>query len=222
MKQALHNRLLSYIYDIEIESLSSEYNESLELVLSHGRYQLLTQGAIYSYEDKYDNFKFSFQKINLDLYNINNVLLLGLGMASIPVILERIFKKNYHYTGVEVDEAVIYLTSKYILDDLKSNIDIFETDAYLFMLQNQNKYDLICMDVFIDDKIPEKFQSIEYLQKLKDSLNQKGLIMFNWLAVTNYDIEIVEKYMNDVFIKIFPNGSNIILASNRMLVNIKT
>lgn len=222
MRQPLYKRLLSYIFDIPIESLQSDHNDSLDLVLSHGRYQLLTQGAIYSYEDKYDNFRLSFEKINLNNHDIQNVLLLGLGMASIPVILERIFNRAYAYTGIEVDDAVVYLASKYIINDLNSNVEIFETDAYIFMLQNTSKYDMICMDVFIDDKIPTPFQSLEFLNLLKNALNDNGILLFNWLAVTPDDIVKVEQYFEHKFLKVFPNSQSIILDNNRMLVNIKS
>ncbi len=221
MQQTLIKKSLSYLFDIGIESISSDYNESLDLVLSHGRYQLLTKGAIYSYEDKYDNFKISFKKIDLDKYEIENVLILGLGMASIPIILERVLGKSYHYTGVEIDEAVIYLTSKYILDDLKSTIEIIQTDANIYMNQNTNKYDMVCMDVFIDDKIPDIFQTIEFLEKLKDSLSTNAVLLFNWLAVSREDIERVSEFYNNIFLKVFSEGQRIKLANNWMLVGEK-
>ena len=118
MIQPLIKRILSYIKDIPIVSTSSEYNEILDLYLVKGRYQLCTENAIYSYGDKYDNFANAFKQIDLD--KVNDVLILGLGLASIPYILETIHQKAFNYTGVEIDDEVIYLASKYVIDDLKS------------------------------------------------------------------------------------------------------
>jgi len=218
MKKPLYKRILSYLFDINIESLSSDYNRSLDLVLSDGRYQLLTEGAIYSYEDKYDNFRKSFQRLDIENQDIDEVLILGFGLGSIPVILERCFGLDYHFTAVEIDASVIYLYSKYISDNLRSNIEIIEADAHLYMLQNSTKYDMICMDVFIGDQIPGVFKTIQFLESIKQSLNAGGLLMFNWLAVSRTDIQLVDEYMKQVFTQVFPSGYIISLNSNRMLI----
>ena len=57
MKIKWWQKLLSYIKPINIVQTSSDYNDYLELNLVNGRYQLCTEEAIYSYADKYDNFK---------------------------------------------------------------------------------------------------------------------------------------------------------------------
>ncbi|MBL0101907.1 MAG: hypothetical protein IPP49_19210 [Saprospiraceae bacterium] len=51
---------LSYFTEIHIESVTSDYNEELEVLLNNGRYQLCTPNAVYSYADKYSNFGDSF------------------------------------------------------------------------------------------------------------------------------------------------------------------
>ena len=112
MKQPLWKRFLSYLFEIHIESTSSEYNPHLYVSLQKGRYQLSTANAVYSFEDLYDNFSDAFKEIDLDRLNIQNVLILGFGLGSIPIILEQNFKKKYHYTGVEIDEEVLYLAKK--------------------------------------------------------------------------------------------------------------
>ena len=113
MKQPKWKRLLSYLFEIHIESTSSDYNPHLYVSLQKGRYQLSTANAIYSFEDLYDNFSDAFKEIDLDQLNVQNVLILGFGLGSIPIILEQKFNKKYFYTGVEIDEEVLYLANKY-------------------------------------------------------------------------------------------------------------
>ena len=55
MKQPLWKRWLSYLFEIHVESTSSDYNPHLHVSLNNGRYQLSTANAIYSFEDLYDN-----------------------------------------------------------------------------------------------------------------------------------------------------------------------
>ena len=47
---------LSHIIELELEKIESGYGHTLSLCLSDGRFQLNAENAIYSWEDKYDNF----------------------------------------------------------------------------------------------------------------------------------------------------------------------
>lgn len=219
MKPSLFQKLYSYISDIHIETLSSDYNESLQVLLSKGRYQLCTPNAIYSFADKYDNFRDSFTQI--DLANIENVLILGFGMGSIPYMLEKNFGKSFAYTGVEIDPVVIHLASKYVLDELDSEVEIIEADAWSFVCQSSTKYDLICMDIFVDDKIPEVFLTKDFLTIIKDNLSHNGRLLFNHLAYHELDIEAANNYFESVFIKIFTDGHVLKLKTNYMMMNKK-
>lgn len=220
MKHKILKKWWSYIEDIHIESLESTYNESLQVLLSKGRYQLCTPNAIYSYADKYDNFRDSFKR--LDLAYIENVLILGFGMGSIPYMLEKKFKKKYYYTAVEIDESVIYLASKYVMNDLCSEINIVEADAWSYVCQTTTKFDLICIDIFIDDKIPEEFLTEDFLCDVKENLSPNGLLMFNHLAFNERDIINANKYYNNIFIKVFPEGLSLKVKTNIMLINDKS
>jgi SAM-dependent methyltransferase len=220
MKPGVLQKLLSYVKDVHIESLESYYNESLQVLLSKGRYQLCTPNAIYSYADKYDNFRDSFAR--LDLTNVDNVLILGFGMGSIPYMLEKIFNKNYTYTGVEIDASIIFLASKYVLDELKSEVSIVEADAWSYICQSSTKYDLVCIDIFVDDKIPDVFLTEEFLENVKENLSTKGILLFNHLAFHKKDIIAANQYFNDVFINAFPNGQIIALKTNYVMLNDKS
>jgi spermidine synthase len=217
MKQPLYKKLLSYVRDIHIESTDSDYNEVLDLYLVKGRYQLCTEKAIYSYADKYDNFAKVFN--TLDLGKIDNVLILGLGLASIPYIFEHLHHKKFSYTGIEIDDEVIYLASKYVLDELKSDVEVINADAYTFMCLNDTKYDLICMDVFIDDFIPEDLESEEYLEMLSDSLSKNGIVIYNRLFLEEDDKKATIAFYNDVFLKVFPKAKFQDTDGNRMLTS---
>lgn len=210
---------LSYLTEITLESTSSDYNESLIVSLIQGRLQLSTREAIYSYADKYDNFKQSFQRMTLP--EKANVLLLGFGLGSIPFMLEKKFNKNYSYTGVEIDEMVIYLASKYVLQDLKSEINLIQADALTFVEQDPNKYDIICMDIFISEKIPAPFESVDFLQNVQENLTSQGILLFNRLSKTIKEQETTENYYHEVFLPVFPNAAQIQIKGNKMLISDK-
>ena len=222
MKPSLVQRLISYITDVHIESVTSDYNETLEVLISHGRYQLCTPNAIYSYADKYDNFRDCFAQLQFEHSTVKNVLILGFGLGSIPYMLEKKFYKKYAYTGVEIDDAVIYLASKYVLNELTSEIEMVQADAWSYVVQSGMMYDMICIDIFVDDKIPEVFLTTEFLEATKDLLQPSGLLIYNHLAFLSSDKKSAQQYYDNVFSKVFAQSLPLQVAKNMMMINDKS
>ena len=220
MKQSIWNHLISYFKDVHIESAQSIFNDELDVLLVKGEYQLVTPEAIYSYGTKYDNYFQAFKKIKIKNISIDNVLVLGLGLGSIPYMLEKYFKCIYSYTAVEIDEAIIYLASKYVLDGLESDVTTMCTNALTYVEIDTRQYDLIAMDVFISDYIPEEFETLDYLQKLAKRLSPNGIILFNRLYHFEKDKKKTDQYFKDVFLKVFPKGSFVEINGNKVLTNL--
>ena len=204
---------LSYLFELHIESAPSDINPHLYVSLKRGRLQLSTANAVYSYADLYDNFKKAFQQIDLEKAEIDQVLLLGFGLGSIPYMLEKTFGKNYQYTAIEIDENVLYLANKYVLPKLQSPISMMPIDAAVFVSYCQEQFDLICMDVFLDDEIPAYFESTVYLEQLQSLLTPTGLVLFNKLALTKEDLAACEAFL-PTFKAVFPKGAYLDVEGN--------
>lgn len=221
MKQPLWKRLLSHVYELHIESVSSEYNPHMYVSLNRGRYQLCTANAIYSFEDLYSNFSAAFKLIDLDKLPIENVLVLGFGLGSIPMILERTMNKQYNYVAVEIDESVVYLASKYAVPQINSKLEIITADAFAFVMQCEQQFDMITVDLFLDDIIPQPFQEQPFLQKLKSLLTPNGVLLYNHLAATTKDKIEAKDFYENKFHPIFPEGTYQKVISNWMMMNNK-
>jgi spermidine synthase len=219
MKPKWWQYLLSYFTEVNLETSSSIYNEVLEVNLVKGRYQLCTEEAIYSFADKYDNFKLTFEKMNAKSLDFENVLLLGFGLGSVPYMLEKLFNKTCSVTGVEIDEEVIYLASKYVLPELKSEINLIQADALAYIMLSTNKYDFIIMDVFQSDVIPDVFEDMDFLNQVKELLTDEGIFMYNRLAYTEDDKKISKTFFNNNFKKCFPDAYLLEVKGNYMLCN---
>ena len=217
MKIKWWQKLLSYIKPINIVQTSSDYNDYLELNLVNGRYQLCTEEAIYSYADKYDNFKLAFQQIRTEYLNFENILMLGFGLGSVPFMLEKLFKKHFRMVGIEIDDEIIYLASKYVIPDLKSEINMIRADAYSFVYQCSEKFDLIIVDVFQSDVIPEVFENEDFLEQLSEILSPTGYILYNRLAFNEEDKATSKQFFNDHFLKIFPGATILPTRGNYIL-----
>ena len=219
MIQPLWKRLLSYIKPVHIETTESEHNPNLRVVLSHGQYQLLTANAIYSYGDLYDNFSKAFEQIDLDRLQIKEVLILGFGLGSIPVMLESMFHKKYYYTAVEIDPEILRLANTYVVPDIKSGIEFHLSDAYTFAEFCEEKYDMICMDVFLDDKIPTELEHEDFLVNVKNMLSENGILLFNKLAYSKTDKKNAEAFFKNHFKRIYTEGAYLDVNGNYILLN---
>ena len=67
-----------------------------------------------------------------------------------------------------------------------------------FVKRNGPQYDLICMDIFQDRRVPKKFESASFLYALKSRLNPGGVLIFNRLAIDEED-----KKSNALFYEVF-------------------
>lgn len=210
---------MSYVSDVYLEFAESDYNENLHVVLSKGRMQLLTENAIYSYGDLYSNYKRAFAKLPLEKLHIQNVLILGFGLGSIPFMLEKNFKQKYHYTGVEIDETVMYLANKYVTQYLKSPIEMFCSDAFAFAMQTDETFDIIAVDVFIDAEIPSQFEQVDFLEQIKTLLGDNGILLYNRLYLTREDKETTRNFYWNTFLSVFPDGDYIDVGGNWILTN---
>ncbi len=208
----------SYISSVHIESTQSDFNEELHVYYSRGRYQLITKNAIYSYDDLYVNFKVAFKRLNIQKIAPKKILLLGLGLGSIPFMLENKFNTKAQYTAVEIDEAVIYLANKYTLSELKSPVNYICNDAMSFVNICEEQFDLICMDIFEDDIIPKQFETKDFLYSLKKLLNPNGIVLYNRLAHLKKDLHKTVSFRSEKFNKVFPNNDYYEVLGNWVLV----
>ena len=76
------------------------------------------------------------------------------------------------------------------------------------------------MDVFLDDVVPENFETVHYLEQLSKLLNPNGILLFNKLAATKKDREQAGEFF-ELFKKVFPNGTYLEVNGNWMLINDK-
>lgn len=214
---------LSYLYDINLESLNSALSGEIKVILSKGRLQLVANNAIYSFADLYYNFRKVFESIDFKKQSIQKVLTLGMGLGSIPYMLEKVFKVRALHVCVEIDADIIYLFSKYVASSIKSKIEIYNVDALdFFDRHNDKNYNLICIDIFIDDKIPSPFLEKIFLERVKCYLSKDGILIFNHLGGNTTSNTAAITYFEKIFKNVFPAGCYNVQSQNVMLISDST
>lgn len=219
MRQPLYKVLLSYLFDVRIDDAPSTLSPHLYVTLSKGRYQLTTSHAIYSYADLYGNFVLTFAKLHLDKLPGKEVLLLGFGLGSIPYMLEKRFHRNYSYTGIEKDPQIIAFAQKYVLDELKSPVQLLQEDAVEFVQNTTRTWDMICVDLFVDDVIPPSATTWEFLRDLKRCTSPDGVILYNCLSRTKEDVLKSHFFLREQFFEVFPEGDIVDTQGNWIAVS---
>ena len=219
IKPPFWKKWLSYLSELPIESVESDISETLHVSLLRGRYQLYTENAIYSFDDLYDNFRKCFLQLDLDQLQGRDVLILGFGLGSIPIILEKDKPANWHFTGIEMDETVIYLANKYSIPRISSPLEMIQADAFSFVQQCQRTFDVICMDIFINDKVPSNFETDSFLMALKNLLSPSGILIFNKLSRTQSDKNQAQHFYKYTFSNVFPESTYLEIEGNWLLLS---
>ena len=214
---------LSHLTPLTLEETASEHNPELSVVLSRGRVQLLSGDAIYSWDDLYKNFLLAFDRLKIDEEPFQDVLILGLGLGSIPYMLEKVFHRDYYYTAVEWDETISELAAKYTLTRLESAVDVVTGDAEIFVEITEEQYDMVIIDIFEDEITPPQFCTPEFLENCKNLLRPNGLILFNRLHGEDSAVRTVtERFFERTFKKVFPDAEYIDTMGNWILWSRKT
>jgi spermidine synthase len=147
------------------------------------------------------------------------ILVLGLGGGSIP----RVFRKLYPAASidvVEIDEAVVQTAAEWFDFRAGGNLKVHIKDGRQFVKQAgvfAQKYDLILLDAFNGDYIPEHLMTREFLQECQRILTPTGVLVANTFSASRlYDSEsatyaaVFERFIN---LK-REEGNRIILARN--------
>ncbi len=109
------------------------------------------------------------------------VLMIGLGGGTISNVLLDIFP-DLEIDLVEVDEAVIKVAREYFNFVENERTHVYAADGRVFTRRAQlqgKQYDLIILDAFTGEYIPEHLMTVEFLQEVKSLLTPNGAVIAN-------------------------------------------
>lgn len=208
---------LSYLNEIRLEKTNSAITDNLKLGIKNGRIYLSTNNSIYSYEDLYTSFRTGLEHLEKEIPEFNSVLILGFGMGSIAWMLRNMFDSTAPITGIELDPWVAEQFAKYY--DYE-NIQIVIKDASKFLEEQSDTYDFICVDLYEDELIPSQFQTREFFEAVKETLNPGGYVLYNKLPSEGENFG-PHSSLAKAFTAVFPDNRMIPARSNRMIIGIK-
>jgi spermidine synthase len=125
------------------------------------------------------------------------VLMIGLGGGTLPSTLPKILP-SVKIDAVEIDPAVVRVARKFFEFAPGPQTDVFEEDGRVFvkrMLKRGMKYDLVMLDAFDSEYIPEHLLTREFLLEVRGLLAERGVLAANTFASSRlYNYESATYY----------------------------
>jgi spermidine synthase len=179
-------RLLSYLIPIKIYETKSDINKNLEITWNNGQLVLDSKNTNFSYGNLQKVLRFGLKKIGLSkISNFKTILVLGVAGGSVIKTLVDEFEFRGKITGVEIDAETINLANKYFGLDKIDNLQIIITDAEKFVKEINETYDLIIIDIFEDNIMPDFLFENTFISNILKILNTNGFVIFNTIVSDN-------------------------------------
>lgn len=173
----------SFFTEEVLETTSSPYNKRLEVWYAYGRHIVNSKNVNLSFGSLDTVFRSAFKKINLTQRPWTSVLLLGLGAGNVPAILKET-GQDWYITGVEIDAEMVRLGQKWCGLADHPHLHIVIDDAIHYVQNCDRQFDLIIIDLFVDELVPSGAEQEAFIRRLPTLLNPHGAILYNRLMHT--------------------------------------
>lgn len=120
------------------------------------------------------------------------ILILGLGGGTLPLALNELLPEA-EIDVVEIDPAVVRVAREYFGFAPTEQVDVFAQDGRVFVkraARRNEQYDLVILDAFNGEYIPEHLMTREFLQEVQSLLPPGGVLVANTFSISElYDHE---------------------------------
>ena len=174
-----------------------------------------------------DRLVFEYTQMMLGALLLNpdthSILIIGLGGGTLPRTLGKLLP-DADIDIVEIDPAVIRVATQYFDYHPGTRQHVFEEDGRAFvrrMLRADRHYQLIMLDAYDNQYIPEHLLTLEFLQQVRALLAPAGIVAANTFSSSRlYQNESVTyRAVFGTFYNL-KSGNRVILASNAQLPSV--
>lgn len=132
-----------------------------------------------------DHLEFNYTRMMLGALYLNpaprHALILGLGGGTLPTVLRKLLP-TIQIDVVEIDPAVVRVARRYFGFSTSQLTQAYEADGRVFVkraLKQSARYDLIMLDAFDHEYIPEHMLTREFLTEVRGLLSAQGVLAAN-------------------------------------------
>jgi spermidine synthase len=159
-----------------------------ERCMRFGRYASARQTCISLTDER--NLVFNYMRAMMGALYLNpspnRILIIGLGGGAITSALQRMLPAA-KIDAVEIDPAIVRVARSYFGFVPGGQTDVYEEDGRVFvkrMLKQGVKYDLVILDAFDHQYIPEHLLTREFLLEVRGLLAERGVVTSNTYSST--------------------------------------
>ena len=199
-------QLLSYLIPIKIYETKSDINKNLEITWNNGQLVLDSKNTNFSYGNLQKVLRFGLKEIGFEkIKSLESILILGVAGGSVIKTLVNEIKYKGKITGIEIDSETINLANKYFGLDKIENLQIIIADAEKYITETKETYNLIIIDIFEDNIMPDFLFENTFISNILKILNTNGFVIFNTIVSDNS-----AQIRNEKFVRLI-ESKNIIL-----------
>ncbi len=156
------------------------------------------------------------------LFEKPEILMIGLGGGTIVHQLIKLYGKKTKMDVVEIDPKMVELSKDFIGKDI-NKINLLIDDGIKFLRRNDKKYNLLFLDAYDSDKIPDEFLEEETIENMDKALTEYGVLAINY-AMSFKAIVFLQNYINKLkkHFKVYlvnnplGSGNTILICSKKM------
>lgn len=155
--------------------------------------------------------------------NPRRVLIAGLGGGSLPSALTTLFPEA-QIDVIEIDQAVVNVAKEFFDFEETDQVSVIVNDARVYVKRAallDKKYDLVILDAFTGDYIPEHLLTLEFLQEVRSIMTPDGVLVANTFSTSRFydhESETYQRAFGEFFnFKLPSSGNRIIIARDELL-----
>ena len=155
--------------------------------------------------------------------NPRRVLIAGLGGGSLPSALTTLFPEA-QIDVIEIDRAVVNVAKEFFDFEETDQVSVIVNDARVYVKRAallEKKYDLVILDAFTGDYIPEHLLTLEFLQEVRSIMTPDGVLVANTFSTSRFydhESETYQRAFGEFFnFKLPSSGNRIIIARDELL-----
>jgi len=210
-------RWLSYLWPLTTR-ISTSKNKTLELTTWLGKTVLDSAHVNYSYGRLQQALKFGMNQVGVG--EDDSVLLLGLGGGSAVQTLRTDFHTQGTVTAVDFDPDVIDIAMNEfgLADD--NHLEVICADAFNFVKEIHQQFNLIIVDLYVDNAIPGKVYTFQFWDNIIGLLHDEGKFIFN-AALNSSKKEQLQLLSHHLEPEIETSFFNNVAGTNMLMTGIK-
>lgn len=171
-------RLLSYVWPVRLARYHGAFGP-LEVAYEYGVKVLNTPNANQSHGSLHTIWQRVFRQVLSTEDPPTSVLLMGLGGGSVVKILRDERGIGAPITAVELDPAMVRIATDHFGLLGFPEVEVVIGDALAKLDEFAGPYDLVVVDVFVDDQVPPGMARPEVIDRLISLTSKGGQLLIN-------------------------------------------